>query len=390
MTVEAALTHVSRERAAELALDLVRIPSPTGDTRAVTERFAAAMEGIGLGVAWFEAYPATPVVAGRLRGAPGGKTLILNGHLDTVPIPHPAPERRDGWVVGRGASDMKGPLAAAFEAIRAAREAGLRFRGDVLLCAHGLHEAPGGHAEDLTAALAAGFITGDAAVVLELGHDTLPVVQLGSGIFRATFRRDGSATHELQTPSDTPHPILAAAEAAAVLTEFHSRLLKQAIPYAGFESVFIGQLHGGDFYNRFPESAWLEGTRRFRPESDADEVRAELEALLQPVAERHGPRLELAWSTVREGCRIDPEHPLPRAVRRAYRTETGRELPFSGLRTVADAPIFARAGIPCVYHGLAGEGAHADLERISEAELERGARRYLRLVAEYLGLASDP
>lgn len=385
MTIEAALTRVSRERAAELALELVRIPSPTGDTRAVTERFAAEMERLGLEVTWFEAYPATPVIAGRLRGQPGGKTLILNGHLDTVPIPHLEPKRRDGWLIGRGASDMKGPLAAALEAIHAAREAGLRFHGNVLVCAHGLHEAPGGHAEDLTAALAAGFITGDAAVVLELGHDSLPLVQLGSGIFRATFRREGGASHELQTAPGTPHPILAAADAAAVLAEFHVRLSKTAIPYAGFESVFIGQLHGGDFYNRFPASAWLEGTRRFRPESTAEAVRGELEALLLPVAERHGLHMELDWSTVREGCRIDPEHPLPQAVRRAYQAETGQELPFSGLRTVADAPIFARAGIACVYHGLHGEGAHADLERIAEAELERGARRYLRLLAGYLG-----
>jgi acetylornithine deacetylase/succinyl-diaminopimelate desuccinylase-like protein len=75
------------------------------------------------------------------------------------------------------------------------------------------------------------------------------------------------------------------------------------------------------------------------------------------------------------------------SLREAYQAETGRTLGVTGIRAVADASVFAAAGIPCLYHGLAGEGIHGDLEWIPECELARGARVYLRTVANYLGIA---
>lgn len=388
MTVANALSRVSADRAASLTLDLVSIPSPTGETLEVSEHFAAALRALGMEVELFREFPRTPVVVGRLRGASGGPTLILNGHLDTVPIPHSVPERRDGRVYGRGAIDMKGPLAAAVEALRAAKDAGLQFAGEVLLCAHGLHEAPGGHAEDLEAALKAGVVRGDAAIVLEIGHDALPVVGLGSGIYQAWFRRSGSVTHELMTPAGTPHPAHAAAAAIPLLVEYNQRLARSPIEHAGAESCFIGQVHCGDFFNRFPTEAWIEGTRRYGPERTAAEVAEEMRLLLQPVAERYGVELELRFERVRDGFRIAEDHPLVEAVRRAHTEETGNPLPITGIRIVADAPVFDKVGgIPCLYHGIQGDTAHSDLEWVEEAELARGARVYLRTLAHYLGVA---
>lgn len=388
MSLGSALERVSAERAAALTLGLVRIPSPTGDTAAVSERFAAELASLGMEVERFDAFPATPVIIGRLRGAGDGPTLILNGHLDTVPVPHPEPEWRKGeGVYGRGATDMKGPLAAAVEAVRAAGDAGLRFRGDVVICAHGLHEAPGGHGEDLTAALHQGAVRGDAAVVLEIGHDALPVAGLGCAIFRAAFRRPGSVTHELMTPAGTPNPAYAAAEAAGVLQQFAAGLQERQVERIGAETLFLGQMHCGDFYNRFPVEAWLEGTRRWAPESSAEAAGAELRALLEPVAARHGVELDFRFEKIRDGFRISEGHPLVGALRTAYQDETRRELPLTGIRIVADAPLFEKeGGISCVYHGLESHGAHGDLEWVTEAELERGARVYVRLMAGYLGL----
>ncbi|HTE20542.1 MAG TPA: M20/M25/M40 family metallo-hydrolase, partial [Armatimonadota bacterium] len=315
MSLSDALARISADRAAALTLDLARIPSPTGDTAAVSQRFGEELAALGMEVDYFREYAQTPVVIGRWRGSGGGPTLILNGHLDTVPIPHAPPERREGRVYGRGAADMKGSLAAGVEAVRAARDAGLRLRGDVILCAHGLHEAPGGHAEDLEAALRAGVIAGDAALVLEVGHDTLPVVGLGSGVYRARFHRPNAVTHELMTPEGTPHPAFAAAEAALALRELNTRLQAAPIERAGAESVFVGQVHCGDFYNRFPQEAWLEGTRRYGPDTTIEAVAAELRGVLQPVAERHGLSLDFRLTRVRDGFRVSEAHPLVAALR---------------------------------------------------------------------------
>ena len=96
-----------------------------------------------------DVFPATPTVVARLRGGEPGPTIVLNGHLDTVPIPHDAAADRGRPVYGRGSADMKGACAAAARGgARASRRA--PFKGELVIVAIGLHEAPGGRGEDLT------------------------------------------------------------------------------------------------------------------------------------------------------------------------------------------------------------------------------------------------
>jgi acetylornithine deacetylase/succinyl-diaminopimelate desuccinylase-like protein len=385
MSLSSALSGISPDRAAALALDLVSVSSPTGDTAAVSELLADRLRSLAMEVTFHRAFPRTPVVIGRLRGGRPGPTLILNGHLDTVPIPHAEPERKDGRVYGRGAADMKGPIAAAVEALTAIREARLELRGDVILCAHGLHEAPGGHAEDLISALQDGALMGDAAVVLEVGHNALPVAGLGSGIYRAHFRRDGEVTHELMTSPEMVHPGLALCEAINAIEQLNRELASRPLEHTGPESVFIGQIHCGDFFNRFPNHAWIEGTRRYGPDATAEQAAAGLWEILAPIADRLGLHFELDFEKVRDGFRVPLDHPLVHALRAAYEAEAGQPLPLTGIRIVADAPVFQKVGgIPCLYHGLEGHGAHGDVEWIAEEELARGARVYLRTIAGYL------
>ena len=81
---------------------------------------------------------------------------------------------------------------------------------------------------------------------------------------------------------------------------------------------------------------------------------------------------------MRDAYSIDPEHPLAVALREGYEEVTGEPLETTGVKVVADAAIFqAVGGIPTVYHGPRGEGAHADVESIAVDELVRSARIYL-------------
>ena len=381
--------RVNRERAAALTLELVRIPSPTGDTVDVSRRLAEELEAAGAEVSIFDQFPRTPVVIGRFRGAVAGKTLILNGHLDTVPIPHAPAERRDGRIYGRGSADMKGAVVAALEAARALREAEVPLAGDIVVAAHGLHEAPGGRGEDLAAALTEGALTGDAAIVCEAGAKALPLFQLGMGIFTATFRREGEVIHEQRAAPGTPHPLVAVGEAAVAVSELNARLAKNPLEYCGPETCFVGQIHGGDFYNRFATEGMIEGTRRWSPQKSCPEVAEELEEIFRGVAKRRGVSVEFELSVVRDSYEIPQEHPLVECLQQAHEAVTGARLPLTGNRLVADASIFARdGGIPCLYHGLAGEGAHADVESLPESELERAAQVYALTAASYLGVVA--
>lgn len=373
---------VSAERLRDLTLELVETPSPTGDTAAVARLYARRLEDCGMTVeVRDDAFPVTPTVIGRLRGGEPGPTVVLNGHLDTVPIPHAPPRVAGGVVHGRGSADMKGACAAAAEAVRVLAQG--PFRGEVVVVAIGLHESPGGRGEDLRHLLDSGF-TADLAVVCELGGHELPVAHMGQATAEIAITRAGMPTHELQTPPGTPHPLHAAARVVEAIAARNAELARVEHPWVGAETYFVGELHGGDFYNRFPNVCRIVGTRRWAPGNTLAAVEEEYRALLDRVAGETGCAIDLDLRLVREAYAIDPAHPLPRALQEAYSEVTGRPLDPIGVKVVADGALFAAAGIPTVYHGPVGSGAHADEEYVAVEELVRAAGVYVALLRRLL------
>lgn len=374
---------VSPERLRDLTLELVGVPSPTGDTVEVARLYARRLEEIGMEVELLgDVFPATPTVVGRLRGSEPGPTVVLNGHLDTVPIPHAPPRLENGAIHGRGAADMKGACAAAAEAVRAF--ARTPFKGEVVIVAIGLHEAPGGRGEDLRHLLESGF-RADMAVVCELSdRDVVAVAHMGQATAEITVSRPGMPTHELQTPAGTPHPLLAAARVLEAIRTRNDELAANQHPWVGAETYFVGELHGGDFYNRFPAACRIVGTRRWMPGNTLEAVEAEYRALLDRVADETGCDVDLELKLVRDAYEIDVDHPLVQALRAAHREVTGRDLEPVGVKVVADGALFAAAGIPTVYHGPVGSGAHADVELVHVDELVRAAEVYVALLRRLL------
>ena len=371
--------RVDVDRLRDLTLELVEIESPTGDTARVARRYADTLREIGLEVEVLdERFPTTPVVVGRLRGNEPGPTIVLNGHLDTVPIPHDAPRIDDGRIFGRGSADMKGPVAAATEAVRVIAESGRAFPGELVLVAIGLHEAPGGRGEDLTWLLTEHGFTADYAIVCELSGDRLVAAHMGQATVEIEIARAGMPTHELQTPAGTPNPILVAARVIEAIRARTEELAATEHPWVGAETYFLGEVHGGDFYNRHPATCRLVGTRRWAPGNTLATVQAEYDALVAPIAAESGCTIDVQLKLVRDAYSIDPEHPLARALAEGYEEVTGEVLEATGIKVVADGAVFqAVGGIPTVYHGPRGEGAHADVESIAVDELVRSTRIYL-------------
>jgi acetylornithine deacetylase/succinyl-diaminopimelate desuccinylase-like protein len=371
---------VDASRLRDLTLELVECHSPTGDTADVARLYARRLEELGLEVELLdEVFPATPIVVGRLRGGEPGPTVVLNGHLDTVPIPHEAPRLDGDTIYGRGSADMKGALACAAEAAAVAAGRG-GFPGELVIVAIGLHEAPSGRGEDLTWLLREGGFAADYAVVCELAGDSFVAAHMGQATVEIEITRPGMPTHELQTPKGTPHPLMAAGKVIEAIAARNAELAEVEHPWVGAETYFLGELHGGDFYNRFPTSCRLVGTRRWQPGKPLAEVRAEYEALLAPLAAETGCTIELDLRLVRDSYRIDPEEKLAVALREAYLEVTGTEQQLIGMKVVADGAIFHQAGIPTVYHGPVGTGAHADVETMDVPELVRATRVYLALL----------
>ena len=275
---------------------------------------------------------------------------------------------------------MKGALACAAEAARVLKTSG-PFPGELVIIAIGMHEAPGGRGEDLTWLLREHGFRSDYAVVCELSGDTFLAAHMGQATVEITITRPGLVTHELKTAAGTPHPITAAGRVIAAIVARNEELAATEHPWVGAETYFLGEVHGGDFYNRFPNECRLVGTRRWAPGNTLEAVEAEFRALLEPVAAETGCSIELDLRLVRGAYSIDPEHELSRALRAGYGDVTGKELPLTGIKVVADGAVFqGEAAIPTVYHGPAGTGAHGDVEFIPVAELVRATQVYLAML----------
>ena len=268
-------------------------------------------------------------------------------------------------------------------AVRALRADG-PFAGEVAIVAIGLHEAPRGRGEDLAHLLKERGFRADMAVVCELsGHD-VAVAHMGQATAEIEISRPGMPTHELQTPAGTPHPLLAAGRVLDAIRRRTEELAEVAHPWVGAETYFVGEVHGGDFYNRHPTTCRLVGTRRWAPGNSLAAVEQEYRALLDGVAVETGCDINLDLKLVRDAYEIDPGHPLVRALQDSYREVTGVELRPVGIKVVADGALFAAAGIPTVYHGPVGSGAHADVEFMPVAELVRAANVYVALLRRLL------
>ena len=229
--------HVDRRRLLATAEALIEVPSPTGTAGAVSDRLADLLKADGFAVERpAGGHPAAPAVVARLMSEIAGPTLQFNGHLDTVHLPFSPPRVENGLLTGSGASDMKGGIAAAVEALRAIRDSGCLKRGSVLLVAHDLHEAPWGDGSQLNQLIRDG-IHGDAVLLPEPLCDVLPVARRGSATWKATIRREGAAVHEVMRPRGEPSVIAAAAELVTRLIRLDSDLAARSHPVCGAASV---------------------------------------------------------------------------------------------------------------------------------------------------------
>ncbi len=177
-----------RDDAVRLLQELVRVPSTTGHEGAVQEKVEHALRGRGLEVDVWEAtaeevephsdhvgaqerYEGRPHVAGTRRGRGGGRSLLLNAHVDTVAPGDPAAWSHDplggevsnGKLYGRGSCDMKGGLVTHLAALDALEAAGVELSGDVTVTAT-VGEENGGLGA--LSAVLRGY-TADAALVTE-------------------------------------------------------------------------------------------------------------------------------------------------------------------------------------------------------------------------------
>jgi acetylornithine deacetylase/succinyl-diaminopimelate desuccinylase-like protein len=379
-------TAIQPKRLLDMAMRLINVPSPTRSAAAAADCLEDILSSEGFDVSRPVAgWPESPAVVTTFDSGKDGRKLQFNGHLDTVHLPFVPARVENGKLYGSGASDMKGGLAAAIEAVMMLRDTDLLPGGSILLTAHDLHESPWGDGSQVRGLIEEGW-SGDGVLLPEYLAAPLPVAGRGQSIIDLTISREGEPVHEVLGGIDQPQVIAAGAELVCQFRELDQQLSKHTHPLAGRESCFIGEIHAGEIYNQAPTTCRLAGTRRWIPGTDVNDVQKQYEEILSKIEQSFGVQIKGDFRASGHAYEIDISNPLVTAVQAASRVVSGSELPIGAKPFADDGNKFVNlAGIPAITHGPAALGAHTTSEEVPLAELERVAMVYAATAIEFCG-----
>ena len=325
------------------------VPGGAGEG-AIASFVAAWLREAGLEVTIVEPVPGRPSVVGVLRGSGGGRSLMLNAHMDTVgaggmDAPF-SPAVRAGRVHGRGAYDMKASLAAIMLTARSARD--MPLKGDLLITAVADEEV----ASLGTSAVLEKFHA-DACIVTEPTELRLCVAH--KGFVWLEVETTGVAAHG----SRADIGVDAIANMGHVLSgvlELNDRLRSgPGHPLLGTGSIHASLIEGGQEMSTYPARCVAKLERRTIPGEDGTDFPNARVLLERPPSE------------------LPAGHPVSKVV-----AEAAGDPDVIGVAYWMDMALTNGAGIPTVAYGPAGEGEHADVEWVDLASVEKCVSVYIR------------
>ncbi|MER8261779.1 ArgE/DapE family deacylase [Streptomyces albidoflavus] len=343
------------------------VPGGAGET-AIADHCGQWLAARGFAVHRLEQRPGRPSLVAVAHGTGNGRSLMLNGHLDTVSLTgydgDPlAPQIRDGQMHGRGTYDMKGGIAAMMVAATRATAAGA-LRGDVILALVADEE----HASCGTAEVLRSF-TADAAVVTEPSNLEVTLAHKGFAWFDVDIA--GRAAHGSR-PELGIDAIVKAGHFLVALEKLGRRLAQGAAhPLLGTGTLHASLIRGGEEPSTYPAHCRVTLERRTVPGENADSVEQELTALLDHLSATvpdFGYRLTRGLH--REPFEADPEALIVKALSRHAHAVLGHPPVVRAEPYWTDCALLDGAGIPCLLFGVRGEGAHAATEYVDLASLD--------------------
>ncbi|KAM0716241.1 hypothetical protein Q7P37_007686 [Cladosporium fusiforme] len=349
---------------------------------------------------WIEPTPGRPSVVGIVRGSGGGKSLMFNGHLDTVNLTSydgDALSGRvdDGNIYGRGSADMKSGLAAEMLALATAKT--LNLRGDVILAAVADEEMESIGTEQV---LRAGW-RADAAIVAEPTEMAIINAHKGLAVFYVDVH--GTAAHGSRP--DLGVDAICKAGYFLVAIDRLARNLQNTwleqegqgqgqaaaagnSKLLGAPSIHAGIIKGGAEVNSYPASCTISIERRTIPGETLAHVQSELEAILSKLtAEVPDFKAELRTSFSRSPFGVARDHDFVRLVEKHASAVVGAEPEIKSETYWTDMALLADEGIPGVIWGPRGFGLHAAEEWVEIESLRQLVDAFVRI--EIAGHAED-
>lgn len=333
-----------------------------------------------------------------------GKSLILNGHIDVVPVgpldmwdaPPFEPHVDGSWMFGRGVGDMKAGLVANLFALDALRETGFQPAADVYIQSVVEEECTGNGA---LACLQRGY-RADAALIPEPFDEQLIKAQIG--VIWLQVHLKGIPVHVLEAGSGVS-AIEAAIPLIAELRELEKRWNAAEDKHPLYQHVDhplnlnIGRIDGGDWASSVPAWCCFDVRMAIYPGQDIDAARAEIEACLQEAADadtflqKNRPEI-IYHGFLAEGYAL-AEHDKPEtyqaiaSLEDAHKTVTGDTLEQAPVTATTDARFFGLyADTPALVYGPTAEAIHGFNERVNLDSVRRVTQSIALFVADWCGL----
>jgi acetylornithine deacetylase len=366
---------VDDDELVRLAMDLVRIPSFTTEETPCAEWLANRLSGAGLEVEMQEIEPGRKQTIARLRGTGGGRSIMLNGHIDIDPLASGwardpfDPWIADGKLYGHGVYNMKAGVAAIIEAALAVGRAGVPIRGDIVVAcvAAELNSGIG-----TIHAIAHGART-DMAVVAE-PYGSRTIITKHTGTMDVVVHTLGRAMHisRKEQGRDAIAAMMRAVDAINRMTFTHTP--DPDLP--GLPRLNVGSIVGGRGRHHELRGAYTVSdfctayvNVRFNASQTGETVLADLRRTLDALA-RDDPAFEYEIEfppllhrglgrLAKAALDVPVTSPIVQMVERNMRLVTGREPEHLGVRLPQsyagnDTTHLWAAGIPCCVYGPLG------------------------------------
>jgi acetylornithine deacetylase len=406
----------NEKRLIDMCVRLIDIKSVTGDEYDIQLEVFNVMKEMGLEIDFWEpddvemrasklfsetgeSMKNRPVVVGIRRGKGGGKSLMVNGHVDTVnefPIEkwNTDPFKAfisDGKIFGRGASDMKSGLAMSLFALNAITEMGIGLDGDVYIVSVPAEENGG---NGTVAALVRGYHHADAAIFPEPTSNHIQPAHRGAAFWRIHI--NGKAAH-----GGSKYKGISAVEKGFLVAQKLSELEKWRNDnicskhplykdYPLSAPVTLGIFKGGQFTSGVPETCMLEGCIEFVPGEKSEDVRKMFEQAVLSVCDedswmaQHPPNIEW-FGLLYEPAETDESNCFVQTAIECFRDITNREPVVDGFEAGTDMRLVANEfGIPGFMFGPGDIfSAHAPNEFVNIEQLKEATKILMLLMIRW-------
>jgi acetylornithine deacetylase len=338
---------------------------------------------IGLDPQFQEIIPDRVNVLATLKGSGDGRSLMLNGHMDTVGVQgmeDPFSGRiKDGRVYGRGAQDMKGSIAGILTALKALVDADIQLRGDLVFAAVADEEYRSIGTEVLVKS-----VKTDAAIVTEPTGLDICLAHRGFGLFE--FETKGRAAHG----SRYQNGIDANIHMGRILKELEK--LSQALlkspghPLLGPPSLHVPVIKGGSELFIYSERCKISVERRTLPGEVFEDTKKEMTAILSNLsAADRNFHATVKPILFRNAYEISPESEMAKLVFQTAKQVLDRDPSYIGHHWWEDSALLAESGIETVIFGPKGEGIHSNEEWVDIQSVVDFAQIIAHIAIQFCG-----